>query len=193
MLTVHLSVQIIFNMKKIIYDLKNQEGFTLLELILVVGIIAVLASAAFAVLDPLEQFRKASDAKRKSNLSEIQKILESYYHDNRRYPNYSYDDTGYADYQIKTNGANPVKEWGAAWQPYINVLPQDPSGSRNYVYYSTSDGQTYYLYASLERGEKDLQTCNNGNACTTLSGFGIPNNACGSICNYAVTSTNVSP
>jgi hypothetical protein len=83
-------------------------------------------------------------------------------------------------------------DWGKAWQPYMNLLPKDPKTGKNYVYYST--GQSYYLYASLDRGSKDPQICQN------LNGNGeCPNvpaaNLCGTgvKCNYGVTTPNVSP
>ncbi|MCL5439272.1 MAG: hypothetical protein M1268_04810, partial [Patescibacteria group bacterium] len=71
-------------------------------------------------------------------------------------------------------------------------LPSDPNKSKKYVYYSSQDGQSYYLYASLDREGKDPQACNGGNQCTN-----VPANVkCGSatdICNYGATSPNVNP
>lgn len=159
--------------KNIMEKNKISRGFTLVELITVIGILGILSVALLTVLNPLEQFKKANDSKRKSDLSQIQKALETYYQDNNRYP------------------ASIL--WGESWSPYMNVAPEDPKPNYTYVYWTSADGQTYYIYASLERGSKDPQACNSGNACTSLSGNGISPTACGATCNYGVSTPNVSP
>ena len=78
----------------------------------------------------------------------------------------------------------------------MNLVPKDPNSSHRYVYYAPSDGQSYYIYANLERGSRDPQTCGgNGSACSSLSTNNIPSSACGSgvLCNYGVSSPNVTP
>ncbi len=167
--------------------MRTKRGFTLIELIVVIGILAVLASGLITIFNPFTQFQKANDAKRKSDLSQIQKSLEVYYQDNGRYP----DNPSAADYRIKGLNGNPVA-WGLSWQPYINILPKDPNSTKQYVYYvsPTSNGQGYYLYASLDRGDKDPQVCHaDGSKCDNA-----PIDAsCGRICNYGISSPNVSP
>ena len=90
---------------------------------------------------------------------------------------------------------NRVLNWGDTWASYINQLPKDPKLGFDYVYSSpaSSNGQTYYLYASLEIGNKDAQACNGGNACTSLGVAGVESNACGGVCNFGLSSPNVSP
>jgi prepilin-type N-terminal cleavage/methylation domain-containing protein len=165
--------------------IKNKNrGFTLIELIIVIGILGILAVAALAVLNPLAQFQKANDTRRKSDLAQIQRALETYYQDHNAYPVV----TG-TPYQI------PTVAWGSSWAPYINTLPKDPNfPSRSYVYYSFS-GQSYYLYASLERGSNDPAACNKGLACRSISDNGSPTcgNGAGVVCNYGVSSPDVMP
>lgn len=166
-----------------------ERGFTLIELIVVIGILAVLASGLIAILNPFAQFQKTQDAKRKSDLSQVQKSLEVYYQDNGRYP----DNPSAADYRIKGLDGDPVS-WGQSWQPYINILPKDPNASKRYVYVATSNGQGYYLYASLDREGKDPQACNSsGTDCTNVPapkscGYSNDYN-----CNYGISSPNLSP
>ncbi len=76
----------------------------------------------------------------------------------------------------------------------MSVLPKDPTSSKKYVYYSTGkDGQTYYLYANLDRGGNDSQACfSTGSACSSAVSSGI-GTECGGNCNYGVSSPNVSP
>jgi type II secretory pathway pseudopilin PulG len=178
---------------------KSEFGLTLVELIVVVGIMSILAVASIVALDPMSQFQKASDSRRKSDLSQIQKAIESYYQDNGKYPASSISTPVN---RILDPGTNPPStittiDWGKPWSPYMNLVPQDPSSFKNYVYYST--GQAYYLYASLDRGSKDPQACPNGQ-CSSFVKYGgqvnvDPSTACGAggQCNFGVSSPNVSP
>lgn len=171
--------------------MKNfKKGFTLIELIIVIAIVALISTATLAVLNPFGQFNKARDAKMKSDLSQIQKALEAYYQDNGRYP----PNASSCTYGISgnNNDGNDCIEWGKSWQPYMNVLPADVIKGHRYVYYSSFNGQSYYLYANLNNS-KDPQACNYGAACLSLSANGIPSNACGATCNFGVTSPNVRP
>ena len=172
---------------------KNSNGFTLIELIVVIAIIAVLTTATIATLNPFGQFQKASDSRRKSDLSQLQKALEAYYQDKGSYPL----NATQCSYQMMGNNGdgNDCIEWGRSWQPYMTVVPQDPTATNKYVYYSppSSNGQSYYIYANLSRGGSDPQACNGGNACTSLATYGIPATACGGTCNFGVSSPNISP
>jgi general secretion pathway protein G len=169
------------------------KGFTLIELLVVVGILGILAAALLMTLDPFSQVQKGNDAKRKSDLSQIQKALETYYQDNGKYP-INNPQTTYRIYDERST-QNAIIDWGSSWAPYMNLLPEDPSTSKNYVYYSPGTcpggaGQCYFLYASLDRGDKDPQACNSGAICDSVPEAG----ACGADeCNYGVSSTNVSP
>ncbi len=168
---------------------RSDDGFTLIELILVVALFSAFVMALLTVLNPLEQFKKSNDVRRKSDLAQIQRALETYYQDHGSYPT----NASQCTYEIKgSNGdGNDCIEWGRSWQPYMNVLPQDPNSAKSYVYYmpDTANGQTYYLYASLDRGAKDPQACNGGSKCTN-----VPSGAtCGDVCNFGVSSPNVSP
>jgi general secretion pathway protein G len=173
--------------KKISYN-AFRKGFTLIEMIVVIGILGILAIALLATINPIAQLQKSNDARRKSDLESVQRALELYYNDNGKYP------TSSGNFKI-LSGVTTLA-WGSSWQPYMATLPTDPLPSYTYVYYSppTANGQTYYLYASLQRGANDSQVCNKGNACTSLSGSGFPGSAaCGAVCNYGVSSSNVSP
>lgn len=57
--------------------LKNKKGFTLLELLVVISIIAMLITIGLSSFSTAQ--RKGRDAKRKSDIKEIQNALEQYY------------------------------------------------------------------------------------------------------------------
>ena len=159
-------------------DVVRASGFTLIELIVVIGILGILAVAALVVLNPLAQFQKADDARRKSDLAQIQRGLELYYQDHNQYPAYTTD-----TYQI--SGV----VWGSNWSPYMSVLPSDPIPTNHYVYYVSTDGQSYYLYTSLDRpSSSDLCKGVSPVPCGSTTACGS-----GNTCNYGVSSSNVSP
>lgn len=151
--------------------------------------IGVLTLGLFTTLNPIDQLKKGWDGQRKSDLAQIQKALETYYQDNGRYPLNATS----CQYSIQgNNDNNDCIEWGLSWLPYMAKVPQDPNPSKKYIYFATVGGQSYYLYASLDRGVKDLQVCNGGNACTNVPS-GVTCGGASAVCNYGVSSSNVSP
>jgi type II secretion system protein G len=171
------------------YKLKAESGVTLIELLVVISIISLLAGGIIMLINPLQKIGKANDAKRKGDMTQIQRALEMYYQDNQKYP----ANPGPATYKINDGG---TKDWGTQWSPYMSMLPKDPLSTNTYIYYSPADGQSYYLYANLQYPVGDQQACfpATGAVCNSISGNGIPSdNVCGGRCNYGVTSPNVSP
>lgn len=180
-----------------ILHLKSRRGFTLIEMVISIGVLAILSILVLAMLNPLQQFEKARDAQRKSDVSEIQKALEQFYQDNGKYP------TNDTSYHIEDSNNNPIS-WGSSWTPYMDVVPQDPDSTRNYVYVSSNNQQAYMLYASLERGPLDLSTCkatsancqNNPTSVQYCACSNVPVGAtCGTNdpCNFGVSSPNTTP
>lgn len=174
--------------KKLLGKKSKKKGFTLIELLIVIALLGGLATILLATINPLDQIRKSTDADRKSDLAQLQKALELYYEDNGRYPASS------ADFKLYIG--TTTLAWGASWQPYMASLPKDPNPTQSYQYYSptSSAGQSYYIFARLERGNKDKQVCNAGNACASMATSGFPPaTSCGGTCNYGVSSPNVTP
>ena len=61
---------------------RNRSGFTLIELMLVIGIIAVLSGIVIAALSPTRQLGFARDAKRQSDVNTILSAVYQYSIDN---------------------------------------------------------------------------------------------------------------
>lgn len=64
--------------------MKQQKGFTLIELLVVIAIIGLLSTLAVVSLNNARQ--KSRDAKRLSDIKQVQTALELYYNDNNGYP-----------------------------------------------------------------------------------------------------------
>ena len=62
----------------------KQKGFTLIELLVVISIIGLLSSVVMASLNTARI--KARDALRRSEMTQLQLALETYYVDNGSYP-----------------------------------------------------------------------------------------------------------
>jgi uncharacterized protein (TIGR02145 family)/prepilin-type N-terminal cleavage/methylation domain-containing protein len=116
-------------MKKI-YN-KNKSAFTLIELLVVIAIIGILTALAVVSLQNLR--RSARDAKRLSDVKQIQIALELYYQDNGIYPPTLIPG--------ETLSSNTIT--------YMETIPYPPTtldgdcSTTSYIY-STSNDNTYY-------------------------------------------------
>src|SRR5690242_15379639 len=95
---------------------KYSRGFTLTELIIVVSIIGFLAVLSLIYLRT--QTFKGTDAKRKSDIKNIQVAIEEYEKDNDCYPLP----------QVVTC------EPGTGLSPYMSKIPCDPTTKASYYY-----------------------------------------------------------
>lgn len=127
-----------------------RKGFTLIEIILVIALIGVSASVVIALVNPVQQFKKANDAKRKADVTQLQAALELYRADQDFYPETT---------SIPQCG-NPLT-FGTT--TYLRSIPCDPKTKGNYVYDSLPVGAptTYSLIACLENTSDLSKDVNN--------------------------------
>ncbi len=120
----------------------NKKGFTLIELLVVIAIIGLLSTLAVVALGSARV--KARDARRMSDLKQIQTALELYNNDQNNYPTGSGVNLGDTNHAcLNSSGFTTA---GCAI-PYMAVVPTDPQGS-NYTY--TAASSSYTITASLE-------------------------------------------
>jgi len=123
-----------------------RRGFTLVEILIVVAIIATLASVALVGLGPVQ--RSGRDTRRISDLRQIQNGVELYFAKCGYYPGSAVSGvdscTGFTvvDYDGMAT-ALTQSELG------ISKIPNDPQSGKAYRYGSTN-GSTYVLGATLE-------------------------------------------
>ena len=115
--------------------MNKKRGFTLIELLVVIAIIGLLSSVVLASVRSAQ--KKGRDARRVSDIKQLQLAVELYYDANNVYP------PALTTANLVTTG-------------YISVLPTDPSTQAGYAYtpYALS-GTTgtctgYHIGASLE-------------------------------------------
>jgi prepilin-type N-terminal cleavage/methylation domain-containing protein len=151
---------------------RRSNGFTLIELLVVIAIIGLLASIILASLNTARQ--KGRDAKRVSDVKEIQLALELYYDANSGYP----------------TSLAPLAP------SYISAIPTDPSSSATcttgtqagcYDYVpltglATSGCGAYHLGTSLEVNDTVTLT---GDADGTTGGTYGSGTSDGSVCTGA--------
>lgn len=124
----------------------SRKGFTLIELLIVIVIIGILTTLLATNFIGARQ--RARDAKRKSELLQIQSALELYRADAGRYPN--------TDEFPQCGSAGGAFQGPSGGTTYMQIVPCDPLTGVSYVY--QGDGSTYSVYACLENvSDKDLE------------------------------------
>lgn len=156
----------------------KQRGFTLLELLIAITILAILSAATISSYTSVVS--RGRDAKRKEDLKQILNALQAYYADNGKYPPAGGSHagcsapSGYSD-TVTQFGCFDFDNATSTWIPelvpkYMKTEPNDPNynnsspsscqgaqdNSANTVCYKysygnvTADGQSFDLLALLE-------------------------------------------
>lgn len=165
--------------------MKNNKGFTLVELLLVIVIISTLTGVVLSVVNVNGMRARSRDSQRKSDIAKIQAALELYYTDNRSYP----ISTGGNWINVGAAG-NPLSS--ALVPSYIDVLPNDPSYSTaatdpcsrdfngdstndyRYNYRTPSTGAGFYILTAL----MENSVSDDDSKCSSISNWS--NATCGS-------------
>ncbi len=121
---------------------KKNKGFTLIELLVVIAILGLLATIVAVSLTSARA--RARDARRVSDIRQIELAMELYYAAFQQYPTTTPFDS------LRTNG-------------YLNMAqnPTDPSTGDEYCYASGDAGgihptQYYHIGALLENSDSDM-------------------------------------
>lgn len=127
----------------------RRKAFTLVELLIVIGIIAVLST--LGMIAGGSALRQARDAKRKSSVAQLGRFIAS----SQCYV----PDAGAGDYDV----ADLMAELKAKFPQYAQFMasvPKDPKGGTDAVtkfrYVVTEDARACALYANLENKDEPV-------------------------------------
>ncbi len=128
----------------------NKKGFTLIELLVVISIIGLLSTMAVIALNNARQ--KARDAKRISDIKQIQTALELYFNDKNAYPKAASGTTlGDADHKVLCDTDTGFqKDKTNCGTTYMGQVPKNPTPNGSDYKYTSSDGTTYTITFTLE-------------------------------------------
>ena len=125
----------------------NKKGFTLIELLVVISIIGLLSTMAVIALNNARQ--KARDAKRISDIKQIQTALELYFNDKNGYPVASSAIVlGSADY--KTLSSENGFAASSSGTTYMGQVPANPTPGGAAYTYKSAGASDYTLTFTLE-------------------------------------------
>ena len=151
---------------------KNTSGFTIVELLIVIVVIAILAAISIVAYTGIQQ--RARDSERKAELQTIAKAVEMYYAANGNYPMSS----GWC-----TQISNTTSGYDVAFRnelsEFLPQVPYDPSYQdtpQAYFYRNIGD-TSYYLYAELEgedRADDGFSGCTRKNGTNNEYDYRIP-------------------
>ena len=149
-----------------------KKGFTLVELLLVVGIIATLAVVVFVALDPAKRFADSRDARRTTDAETILSAVHQYIIDNKgAFPqgltsdeewmlgssgNYCVNNTNASTGGCNANN-NSCLDLSGPLSRYLKTMPFDPQGG-------TAENTQYTIFRD-SNGIVTIKACNaeNGN------------------------------
>lgn len=148
-------------------DLKRQEGFTIVELLIVIVVIGILAALVITTFSGIQQ--RARNTERETDLKAVQGQLEAYYADNGRYPtlanlndaswrtsnNIKLDKEALYDPKGDKTSTTPLAATAAA---NVYAYAVTPAGCDNTA--ANGDCTAYTLTATKEGGGTYVKTSN---------------------------------
>lgn len=163
-----------------LYFVYMKKAFTLIELLVVVAIISVLTAVVLTQFGTVRA--RARDAKRVSDIAQLQLAIQQYFDRCNQYPNATPSGTG-PDRVLDINSTSSSCPTGVTMANFLNQLPTPPSGitdtsgtnpyTYRYIVHSNAAGinDDYYLVARLEQLNKALDDDIDGTIPASTAGW----------------------
>jgi prepilin-type N-terminal cleavage/methylation domain-containing protein len=152
---------------------KKKFGFTLVELLVVISIIAILTMVTLSTFT--ESQKKSRDGARKANLKSLSEAINMYYADTGSFP----EAINFGNELSKIDGTIYMKKTPKETSSGVHKLQYDVSTTR----------KSFRLYTNLENESDKDCTCYLINT-PTCSGLGY---SISKGCGYIITSSNILP
>ncbi len=135
------------------YAMKNEHGFSLLELMYIVIIGSILLGATVLILRPSDLRARARDENRLSDISSLERAFGEYFLSNESYPGDA--DYLYVSTSLPEGAISPLFNVQSGWiktnmSSYLTKLPVDPINDATYNYSYMQSGSTFEINAVME-------------------------------------------
>lgn len=162
---------------------KQNRGFTIVELLIVIVIIAILMAVTVVAYNGIQT--RGRDARRAQDIAQITKALELYYVVHDRYP--AGDGSTTLNTSWSTTADASWSNLATALKPYASNLPSDPistpnaamtgGAGYNYAYFSHSSSfcgaGPYKMYILIYKFEAAPQVNTREDTCVTAPTVGL--------------------
>ncbi|NMB91597.1 type II secretion system protein [candidate division WWE3 bacterium] len=132
--------------------MNKKNGFTLIEMMIVVVVISILSGVVVSVLNQGKQRDRAKDSVSLANLEKVVSAIESYFYSEGTYPTIESTDNG----NPLNNSSNIVLDQYVQIWPEGFVYIYDNSSNQFAVYVKRISNDNYYKFSSTS-GE--IQEC----------------------------------
>ncbi len=138
---------------------RKSTGFTYLELVLVMAVMATVMITAVAVYNPVEGRAKARDNKRINDAFVLERIVTEFHLDTGSYPDIP--DTLRTSNTLPVGTSISLDSSAAGWinqdlRNYSTFLPLDPLNDATNHYSYIHNGTTYEINVRMERALSEM-------------------------------------
>jgi len=127
------------------------KGITLIEFILVIGVIAILTGIIVASQNPLGQLARNRNIQRRNDITEIAQVVHQFkiHHKNQFPKTNSNEEIKKCD---ETTSASDLSD--SLTPDYLTVIPSDPNDQSDYLICQTEQGQIKVTAPKAELNQK---------------------------------------
>lgn len=134
----------------------NRKGFTLLEILIAVGIVMIVAGSQFLSFSSSQKLSR--DQRRKADIELMRSALEQYRSQNNDYP---------SSLTFSCTSVNSLQDTNS--NVFLTAIPKDPACSGGFTYYYSRLGNSDYTLGTFLENGSTTSTCGTCKAATTCN------------------------